>query len=100
MRTTLILVLAAFGVYSAYAMFQVGCLGIWRARFANVATVQVLMDLFIASILLLGFLWRDAQASVQILARCLKVFFGVIDRRQLTVGIGHFGRLLAGGLQV
>lgn len=62
MRTALLLIVfAAFGIYSGYVMLQLGYLGLWQALLSNLAGWQVVLDLLIASLLLLGFLWRDAQ---------------------------------------
>lgn len=61
MRTVLFLVLAAFGLFSTYVMWEVGYLGIWRAGMANIGAWQVLLDLVIMSWIALGFIWRDAR---------------------------------------
>jgi hypothetical protein len=63
MRIVLILVLAAFGAYSTYAMWQVGYLGIWQAGMANLGAWQLLLDLCIMSGCALGYIWRDARQS-------------------------------------
>lgn len=63
MRTVLILVLAAFGAFSTYAMWEVGYLGIWQAGMANVGALQVLLDLVISSVLLIGYVARDCRAA-------------------------------------
>lgn len=63
MRSVLFLVLAAFGAYSAYAMWQVGYLGIWQAGLANVGALQVLLDLVVSSLLLTGYVARDCRAA-------------------------------------
>ena len=61
MRTALILVLAAFGAFTTYAMWQVGYLGIWQAGMGSVGAWQVLLDLVVMSCVVLGFIWRDAR---------------------------------------
>jgi hypothetical protein len=63
MRTALILVLATFGVFSTYAMWQVGYLGIWQAGMASIGAWQLLLDLLIMASITLGFMWRDARRS-------------------------------------
>lgn len=63
MRTVLILVTAAFGAFSLYAMWQVGFIGIWEAGFANVGAQQITLDLIVSSLLLIGFVARDCQAQ-------------------------------------
>lgn len=61
MRTVLFLVLAAFGAFSTYVMWEVGYLGIWQAGMSSVGAWQVLLDLVIMSCIALGFIWRDAR---------------------------------------
>lgn len=65
MRPTLLLaaVFAAFGAFSLYAMWQVGYLGIWQAGMASVGAWQLLLDFVITSLLLLGFVARDARQT-------------------------------------
>lgn len=84
MRTVLILVLAAFGAFSTYAMWQVGYLGIWQAGMASLGAWQVLLDLVIMSFIALGFIWRDARHT----GRAVWPF------AVLTVAAGSFGPLL------
>jgi len=66
MRPALILtaaVFAAFGAFSLYAMWQVGYFGIWQAGMASVGAWQLLLDFVITSLLLLGFMARDARQT-------------------------------------
>ena len=63
MRPLLFVVLAGFGAFSLYAMWQVGYLGIWQAGMASVGAWQVLLDLVIMSFIALGFIWRDARRT-------------------------------------
>lgn len=84
MRTVLIPVLAAFGAFTLYAMWQVGYLGIWQAGMANVGAWQVLLDLVVMSCITLGFLWRDAQRT----GRSFWPF------ALITLAAGSFGPLL------
>lgn len=62
-RTTLIIALLGFGLFSTYVMWEVGYLGIWRAGFASVGAMQVLADLVIMCSLMVALLWRDARAN-------------------------------------
>lgn len=62
MKAALALVFAAFGAYSLHVIAELGYLGLWQALLSQDASRQALLDLLIASVLLLGFIWRDAQA--------------------------------------
>ncbi len=84
MRPLLIVVLAAFGAFSLYAMWQVGYLGIWQAGMASVGAWQVLLDLIVMSCVALGFIWRDARRT----GRTVWPF------ALLTIAAGSFGPLL------
>jgi uncharacterized protein YacL len=84
MRAVLFLVLAAFGAFSLYAMWQVGYVGIWQAGMASVGAWQVLLDLVIMSFIALGFMARDAHRT----GRKLWPYALV------TVAAGSFGPLL------
>jgi len=63
MRIVLWLITLAFGAYSLWAMAQVGYLGIWQAGFSGIGSTQVTLDLIVSSVLLVGFVARDAQAT-------------------------------------
>lgn len=84
MKPALALVFAAFGAYSLYVVDQIGLLGLWQALLSNLAGRQALLDLAIASALLLGFLWRDAR-------RTGRRFWPYV---LLTLATGSFGPLL------
>ncbi|MDR7298740.1 hypothetical protein J2X16_004108 [Pelomonas aquatica] len=84
MRTILFIVLAAFGAFSLYAMWQVGYVGIWQAGMASVGAWQVLLDLVVMSFIALGFIWRDAKRNGRT----------VWPYAVLTVAAGSFGPLL------
>ena len=85
MRTLILLaVFAAFGAYSLYAMWQVGYLGIWEAGLAGPGSLQVLMDLVIACVLISGWMIGDARA------RGLAAWPFVL----ITLAAGSFGPLL------
>lgn len=85
MRTALLFViLLAFGAYSLYVMWDVGYLGIWRAGFADAASLQILLDLVITCLLISSWMIADARS------RDLNAwpFVGV------TLAAGSFGPLL------
>lgn len=85
MRSLLVfLILAAFGAYSIYVMWDFGYLGIWRAGLANAAALQILLDLVITCLLISSWMIGDARA------KGLKAwpFVGI------TVAAGSFGPLL------
>lgn len=63
MRPLLWIVTLAFGAYSFWVMAQVGYLGIWQAGFASPGSTQILLDLVVSSLLLIGFVVRDARAQ-------------------------------------
>lgn len=56
----LVAVFVAFGVFTAEAFAQMGVVGFFAAHSANLATMQVFIDLVIGLSLLLGFIWFDA----------------------------------------
>jgi hypothetical protein len=84
MRPVLFIVLAAFGAFTLYAMWQVGYLGIWQAGMASPGAWQVLLDLVVMSFVALGFIWRDARQT----GRTVWPF------AVLTIAAGSFGPLL------
>ena len=55
-------VLAGFSALTAYAVYQVGFLGIFELVLANVATTLAFVDLTIALTLVLTWMWNDARA--------------------------------------
>lgn len=62
-RPLLWALLLALGLYSAYAVWQVGVLGIFQAGLANPGALQILLDLVVMALLMLGLMWRDARAT-------------------------------------
>jgi hypothetical protein len=62
-KPILIAVLAAFGAYTLYAMFEVGYFGIWAAGFESVGSLQVLLDLVVACLLISSWMVIDARAT-------------------------------------
>jgi len=61
-RTLLILVLAAFGAYSTYVLFDVGYVGVLRTHLINSGSVQVACDLLIALSLACVWMVQDARS--------------------------------------
>ena len=60
-RIPLILILAAFGAYSTYVMFEVGYFGLLRSHLSNAGGIQVLCDLVISLSLFCIWMVRDAR---------------------------------------
>ena len=56
----LVTVFVAFAVFTAEAFAQMGLVGFFAAHSANLATMQVFIDLVIMGAILLGFIWIDA----------------------------------------
>ena len=84
MRPILVTVLAGFGAYSLYVVWEMGYVGLWQACMANIGTWQLLVDFIITSALLLGYMARDARQTGR------KVWpYAVI-----TVAAGSFGPML------
>lgn len=50
-----------FAAVSAVAVVHHGYLGIFEAQFASWAGIQVLADLVVALLLVMGWMWRDAR---------------------------------------
>lgn len=85
MRMFLLLaVLAAFGAYSGYVMWQFGYFGIWQAGIANPAALQVLLDLVI--VCALASIWMIVDARRR--GRTAWPFVAI------TLTAGSFGPLL------
>ena len=62
-KIILSMVLAAFAVLTALALWFHGYWGIFEPHFQSFAGAQVLVDLVIALGLFLAWMWRDARAS-------------------------------------
>jgi hypothetical protein len=56
------LALAAFSALTVAAVAEHGVVGIFEHQLTNLAGLQVLADLAIALLLVLGWLWKDARA--------------------------------------
>lgn len=59
-RVLLMIVLFAFGLYSAYAVAEIGYVGIFASH-AHIAGLQVLADLVIALSLVMAWMVHDAS---------------------------------------
>ncbi len=61
-RPVVFALLLPFALYSTYAVYAVGYIGIFTSH-AHIAGLQVLADLVIACTLALVWMWRDAAAT-------------------------------------
>ena len=77
-------VVGAFAVLTAYALSHHGLVGFFEAVTANWATWQLFVDLCIALVLFLVWMWRDARAHG----------LSPIPYTILTLVLGSFGPLL------
>lgn len=62
-KAILIVVMAVFGVFSTWVMWQVGYMGILMSFTLGVGAAQVFADLVIACCLIMCWIWRDAKQS-------------------------------------
>ena len=62
-RLLLIIVLLAFTALTVLTLIHHGATGIFSHQFANLAGMQVFLDLVIALALFLVWMWRDARAA-------------------------------------
>lgn len=62
-RALLTVTLVLFGALSAVALWQHGYLGLFAQQFQSSAGVQVLVDLGIALVLVMAWMWHDARAT-------------------------------------
>ncbi len=60
-KPLLIIVLAVFGTFSAWVLWHYGYLGLWQAGLANAATAQILADLVISALLIIGWMVQNAR---------------------------------------
>ena len=63
MRPLLIVITAAFSVFTFWVLAQTGLVGFYVQLFSSFAGVQVFVDIVIALVLVLGWMWRDAPAT-------------------------------------
>ncbi len=80
----LLAMLLPFSLLSAYAMYHHGYAGIWQAGTTSSASLQILVDLVIACVLICGWMLRDARE------RGAKAWPYVV----VTLAAGSFGPLL------
>jgi len=57
-----VLILIPFSLLTAYALWEVGYIGIFTSSFANWGTAQVLADLVVTSVLAIFWMVNDARA--------------------------------------
>ena len=62
-RVLLIVILFAFMALTVLALIQHGVAGIFDHQFGNLAGMQVFIDLVIALVLFLVWMWRDARIA-------------------------------------
>ncbi|MGJ8670893.1 MAG: DUF2834 domain-containing protein [Oceanococcus sp.] len=84
MKALLVVVFAAFAVFSGWVMLQVGYMGVWTGALDNPGSQQVLIDLVIVCVLACSWMWQDAKA------RGANAWPFIV----LTLGAGSFGPLL------
>ena len=63
MRPLLITVTAAFSAFTLWVLAQTGLVGFYLQLFSSLAGVQVFVDIAIALVLVLAWMWRDAHAA-------------------------------------
>lgn len=80
----LLILLGAFSALSLYAMYQVGYWGIWQAGLTDWGSAQILADLVVACLLIMGWMVTDARH------RGLTVWPYLV----VTLAAGCFGPLL------
>jgi len=63
MRPLLITVTAAFSAFTLWVLAQTGLIGFYVQLFSSFAGVQVFVDIVLALVLVLCWMWRDAHAT-------------------------------------
>lgn len=58
----LIAILALFGGYSSWLLFDIGYFGIWQAGISSLGAIQILADLVIACLIISSWMIGDAKA--------------------------------------
>ena len=61
-RPLILAILLPFALYSGYAVYEIGYIGIFTGQF-HTAGWQVLADLVIVCTLAMAWMWRDAAAT-------------------------------------
>ena len=62
-RALIVLTLVFFGILTAAALWQHGYWGIVAPHFQSLGAAQVFVDLVIALVLVMTWMWRDARAA-------------------------------------
>ena len=83
-RITIIIVLILFGALTAVALWQDGIIGMFASIPRSAGSVQIFVDLVIASMILNVWMWRDAKEQGR------NPWPWIIT----TLAIGSFGPLL------
>jgi hypothetical protein len=83
-QIALAVVLADFGAFTAYAVWQYGLVGLFDAAFANLATMQIFADLTIALSIVIAWMYQDAREHD----------ISPLPYVVLTLGLGSIGPLL------
>jgi hypothetical protein len=63
MRPLLITVTAVFSAFTLWVLAQTGLIGFYVQLFSSFAGIQVFVDIVIALVLVLAWMWRDAHAA-------------------------------------
>ena len=84
MRTLLLIITAAFTLFTAAIVAHTGLAGFYRALLDSPAAWQLLMDITIALGLVLAWIWQDAKRSG-------RAFWPWVP---LTLALGSIGPLL------
>lgn len=61
-KTLLWIVLVSFSVFSTWVMWDIGYLGIWQAGIVSNGSLQILLDLGIACLIICSWIIGDARA--------------------------------------
>jgi hypothetical protein len=83
-KILIIITLILFGALTVVTVWQHGFIGIFTAVFQSLAGIQVFVDLFIACVLIIVWMWKDAKATNR----------NVWPWIAITLAIGSFGPLL------
>ncbi len=83
-KILIIITLILFGALTVATVWQHGFVGIFTTVFQSFAGIQVFVDLVIASVLILVWMWKDAKATNR----------NVWPWIAVTLAIGSFGPLL------
>ena len=62
-RILIVITLILFGALTALAVWQDGITGIFASIFSSFGSAQIYVDLVIALVLIMVWIWRDAKAT-------------------------------------